>query len=202
MNLKIKISNIEETFELDTNQFSLISFIGMVLNRAHLASSEDLTSPLTADINGQIYQFKAKKISVVSESLPKKDKIAYLGNASLLQLNFTGFIFNLLFSGVTNFSGLNIAKNKTLNAAAQKAKNLSQLTEILLTEYQERKLEEANNKLVAKAICLDSGIGTNIPALKQLNKELTAGLKQLTLPAESMAKVKNLETREKRKAAK
>lgn len=200
-NLKVIIKGLEETpFVWDSKKHSLLSFIGFTLNAAHLASSKELAEPLTANVNGEEYQFLDKQINIAKESLPKKERVQYIA-ASLLKRNYVGFVLAQLFAGNTDFQKLPIVKDKNTNTAAQKAENLSQLVEILLTDYKERKLTETFNKLAASKICLETGVGMNIPLLQKANKTLSTTIKAfLTVTADSVATTKNEETRAKRAA--
>lgn len=199
--LKIVIAGLEEKpFIWDSKKYPLISFLGFVLNSAFLASSKELAEPLKADVNGHSYQFLDKQINLTKESLPKKERVAYI-EKDLLKRNFIGFVLSHMFTGNKDFQTLQIVKDKNTNAAAQKAANLSQLVEVLLTDYRERKLTETNNKLTAAALCLAEGVGVNIPTLQKANKDLTAAKKQLIAPKTTSAVTeKNEQTRTARAA--
>lgn len=196
---KIQISNIETPFTQNSGE-ALISFLGRVLFAAFNASNKDLSEPLKATLNGkETYTFKNKAISVMAESLPKFERVNFADNGTILKPNFTGFILNTLYSNTTNFVDIEIHKNKAIQSATKKAKNLQQAVSILLAEYSERKLKVKNDLLNGTKLALSYGIGLNVESLKAENLKLTNEIKAFKTPAKiSAAKVKNDQTRAKK----
>ena len=198
----IKISNIETPFTQSKGE-ALISFLGRVLFAAFNASSNELTEALTVTLNGsKSYQFKNKKVSIQSESLPKFERVSFTDNGEILKPNFTGFILNSLHSKTTNFAGIELHKNKAISNATAKAKNLQQVVSILLAEYSERKLKVKNDNLNGVKIALGCGIGLQIESLKADNLKLTNEIKAFKTPPTNTAKKLNNATRNKKQAAK
>lgn len=201
----VNIKTVSEQFIWDSNKFPLLSFLGMVLNKALLASSKDLEKPLTVTINGSEYQFKNKVVGVKSESLPKIEKIKGI-NGTLkesLQNNFIGFSLLTILKDSKDFSTLNFSKDKAINEAAKKASSIVQLAKISLERYKEAlSFVRAENE-ATKVLCLTHGIGLTTKANLLAAKEFKSQYEQLiAVPKISAAAAKNTETKAKKAAAK
>lgn len=201
----VNIQSVSEQFIWDSNKFPLLSFLGMVLNKALLASSKDLEKPLTVTINGSEYQFKNKVVGVKSESLPKIEKIKGI-NGTLkesLQNNFIGFSLLTILKDSKDFSTLNFSKDKAINEAAKKASSIVQLAKISLERYKEAlSFVRAENE-ATKVLCLTHGIGLTTKANLLTAKEFKSQYEQLiAVPKISAAAAKNTETKAKKAAAK
>jgi hypothetical protein len=196
---KVQISNIETPFTQNKGE-ALISFLGRVLFAAFQASHKDLAEPLKATLNGShVYNFKNKVVSVTAESLPKFEKVNFAESGEILKPNFTGFIFNTLFSKTSNFADIEIHKNKAIQSATKKAKNLQQVVSILLAEYSERKLKVRNDLLNGQKLALSYGIGLQVESLKKDNIKLLAEIREFkTAPKVSEATKRNNNTRAKK----
>lgn len=201
----VNIQTVTEQFIWDSNKYPLLSFLGMVLNKAFLASSKDLEQPLKVTINGSEYQFKNKLVGVKSESLPKIEKIKGI-NGTLkesLQNNFIGFALLTILKDSKEFSTLNFSKDKAINEAAKKATSIVQLAKISLERYKEALSYVRKENEATKVLCLTHGIGLTTKANLAAAKEFKSQYEQLiATPKISAAAAKNAETKEKKAAAK
>lgn len=191
--ITIKINTISEPFKQNDGE-ALISFLGRVLFAAYTASSPK-GEFLTATLNGKIYTFKNRLVSVISESLPKFERLSFTANNEILKPNFVGFVLNTLFAGTKDFKGLSIHKNKAVNDAVNKATSLQAMTKILLGEYEERKARQQRDIEAGKKIALSYGIGKDTARYKAETKELKAEITAMLLPPPSTATVKNAATK-------
>jgi hypothetical protein len=198
--ITIKISTIPESFTQLENE-ALISFLGRVLFAAYKASSPQ-GNFLTASLNGKSYTFKNKLVSVISESLPKFERLSFAANNEILKPNFVGFVLNALFASTKDFKGLQIHKNKDVNDATNKATSLQSMTKILLAEYEERKARQSRDIAAGQKLALSYGIGKNTASYKAETKEIKAEIYAILLPPSSEAKAKNTATRNKRNKVK
>ena len=201
----VNIQTVTEQFIWDSNKYPLLSFLGMALHKAFLASSKDLEKPLTVTINGSEYQFKNKLVGVKSESLPKIEKIKGI-NGTLkesLQNNFIGFALLTILKDSKGFSTLNFSKDKAINEAAKKATSIVQLAKISLERYKEALSYVRKENEATKVLCLTHGIGLTTKANLAAAKEFKSQYEQLiATPKISAAAAKNAETKAKKAAAK
>lgn len=201
----VNIQTISEQFVWDSNKYPLLSFLGMALHKAFLASSKDLEQPLTVTINGNDYQFKNKLVGVKSESLPKIEKIKGI-NGTLkesLQNNFIGFALLTILKDSKEFSTLNFSKDKAINEAAKKASSIVQLAKISLERYKEALSYVRKENEATKVLCLQHGIGLTTKANISAAKEFKSQYEQLiAAPKVSAAAAKNEATKVTRAAKK
>ena len=201
----INIQTVTEQFIWDSNKYPLLSFLGMVLNKAFLASSKDLEQPLKVTINGKEYQFKNKLVGVKSESLPKIERIKGI-NGTLkesLQNNFIGFALLTILEGAKEFSTLNFSKDKAINEAAKKATSIVQLAKISLERYKEALSYVRAENEATKVLCIKHGIGLTTKANLLAAKEYKSQYEQLiAAPKLSAAAAKNEATKVARAAKK
>lgn len=194
----VNIQTVTEQFIWDSNRYPLLSFLGMALHKAFLASSKDLEQPLTVTINGNDYQFKNKVVGVKSESLPKVEKIKGI-NGTLkesLQNNFIGFALLTILKDNKEFSTLNFSKDKAINEAAKKATSIVQLAKISLERYREALSFVRKENEQTKVLCLTHGIGLTTKANLSAAKEFKSQYEQLiAAPKLSAAATKNAATK-------
>lgn len=196
----VSIENIPEQFNWDAKKYPLLSFLGFILHKASLASSKDLTQPLTVTINGKSYQFKNKVVSVKSESLPKVEKIDFNGNLKeSLKVNFVGFALTTILQGLNNFTDINFSKDTNVNVAAKKVTSIVGLALVSLERYKEANAFARQERESIKVLCVQNQIGINTKAYTEAAKNYKLQYNNLiTAPKISAAAVKNAATKKAR----